>query len=159
MLTSLNYVIPQAVRAMKIFSSNRSTEKKIVKFSAALLLVASSLFGAQSFAVSINTATLEALQSVKGIGASKARAIVTEREKNGTYKDAEDLSRRVKGIGSKTVSKMEESGLTFDGKAKRKVDGKSDSKSDSKSRSRSASENSSGSTVDSEEPVQGVNRS
>lgn len=87
------------------------------KLKAVLTLGAASLlaFGSHSFAVSINSASQEILESVKGVGPSKAKSIIAEREKNGAYKDAEDLSRRVRGIGTKTVSKMQDAGLSFDG--------------------------------------------
>jgi len=83
---------------------------------ASTLLIASALtLGSTSFAVSINQANQNMLESVKGVGPTKAKSIISEREKNGAFKDAEDLSRRVRGIGEKTVSKMQEAGIRFDG--------------------------------------------
>ena len=82
---------------------------------AAAVLGASILFGAPVFAVNINSATVEILQNVKGIGPARAKAIVEERERNGAFVSAEDLSIRIRGIGEKTVEKMTESGLTFEG--------------------------------------------
>ena len=58
--------------------------------------------------VNINTATLEQLQQLKGIGPSKARAIIEEREKGGPFKTIEDI-KRVKGIGDKTFQSIKES--------------------------------------------------
>lgn len=82
---------------------------------ASTLLIASALaLGSTSFAVSINQANQNVLESVKGVGPAKAKSIITEREKNGAFKDAEDLSRRVRGIGEKTVSKMQDAGISFD---------------------------------------------
>ncbi len=52
--------------------------------------------------VNINTATVEELQSIKGIGQVKAEAIVKDRKANGKFKSINDLS-RVKGIGEKTI--------------------------------------------------------
>lgn len=82
---------------------------------AAAVLGASLLFGAPAYAFNINSATVEILQNVKGIGPARAKAIVEERERNGAFVSAEDLSIRIRGIGEKTVEKMTESGLTFDG--------------------------------------------
>ena len=53
--------------------------------------------------VDINTADAETISAeLKGIGLSKARAIVEYREKHGPFKSADDLS-LVKGIGERTV--------------------------------------------------------
>ena len=53
--------------------------------------------------VDINTADAETIsEELKGIGLSKARAIVEYREKHGPFKSADDLS-LVKGIGERTV--------------------------------------------------------
>lgn len=56
-------------------------------------------------AVNINTATVEELESVKGIGPSKAKAIVDYRSKNGPFKSLDDL-KEVKGFGDKSVDKL-----------------------------------------------------
>ncbi len=53
--------------------------------------------------VDINTADAETISAeLKGIGLSKAKAIVEYREKHGPFKSADDLS-LVKGIGDRTV--------------------------------------------------------
>lgn len=53
----------------------------------------------------INGATAEQLDTLPGIGASKAKAIVDYREANGRFKRVEDLL-NVKGIGSKMLEKI-----------------------------------------------------
>lgn len=53
--------------------------------------------------VDINTADAETISAeLKGIGLSKAQAIVEYRSKHGPFKSADDLS-LVKGIGQKTL--------------------------------------------------------
>lgn len=53
--------------------------------------------------VNINTADAETISAeLKGVGLSKARAIVEYRKKHGPFKSADDLS-LVKGIGERTV--------------------------------------------------------
>jgi competence protein ComEA len=53
--------------------------------------------------VDINTANAEAISAeLKGIGLSKAKAIVEYRKKHGPFRSADDLS-LVKGIGERTV--------------------------------------------------------
>jgi len=58
--------------------------------------------------IDINRASLSELQSLKGIGPSKANAIILEREKNGFFRSPEDLL-RVKGIGNKLLLEIKES--------------------------------------------------
>jgi len=56
--------------------------------------------------VNVNTADAATIaKELKGIGMSKARAIVEYREKYGPFKAPEDLS-LVRGIGEKTVQKL-----------------------------------------------------
>jgi competence protein ComEA len=55
--------------------------------------------------VDINTADAATIaKELQGIGLSKAQAIVAYREKNGSFKSAEDL-RKIKGIGAKTLER------------------------------------------------------
>ncbi|WP_341249225.1 helix-hairpin-helix domain-containing protein [Cupriavidus pauculus] len=63
--------------------------------------------------VDVNSADEAALMSVKGIGPATAKRILEERDKNGAYKDAGDLSDRVPGVGPKSVAHLQEAGLTF----------------------------------------------
>ncbi|MBQ4812335.1 hypothetical protein A7985_18680 [Pseudoalteromonas luteoviolacea] len=57
--------------------------------------------------VNINTATVEQLITLPGIGRSKALAIVADREEVGEFSDLEALT-RVKGIGKGIVDKLKE---------------------------------------------------
>jgi competence protein ComEA len=66
----------------------------------ALMMVAGSVW-----AVDINTATLSELESVKGLGPAKAKAIVAYREKNGNFKSLDELD-NVKGFGKSSVDKL-----------------------------------------------------
>ena len=56
-------------------------------------------------AVNINTATPADLDGVKGIGPSKAQAIVDYRSKHGPFKSLDDL-KNVKGFGEKSIAKL-----------------------------------------------------
>lgn len=58
-------------------------------------------------AVNLNTATQAELEAVKGIGPSKAKAIVTHREKNGAFKSVDELA-KVKGFGKASVAKLKD---------------------------------------------------
>lgn len=61
--------------------------------------------------VNINTATLEQLQTIKGIGKKKAEAILQYRKEHGAFRTKEDLL-QVKGIGKKALEAIE-SQVTF----------------------------------------------
>ncbi len=52
--------------------------------------------------VNINTAGMEELQSLKGIGATYAQRIIDYRQKNGEFNSAEELL-NIKGIGKKRL--------------------------------------------------------
>ena len=56
--------------------------------------------------VNINTATLEELQTIKGIGKKKAEAILQYRKEHGAFRIKEDLL-QVKGIGKKALEAIE----------------------------------------------------
>ena len=56
--------------------------------------------------VNINTATLEELQTIKGIGKKKAEAILQYRKEHGAFRTKEELL-QVKGIGKKALEAIE----------------------------------------------------
>ena len=56
--------------------------------------------------ININTATLEELQTIKGIGKKKAEAILQYRKEHGAFRTKEDLL-QVKGIGKKALEVIE----------------------------------------------------
>ncbi len=56
-------------------------------------------------AVNINTATQAQLETLHGIGPTKAKAIVEHRKKNGAFKSVDDLQ-KVNGIGPATIKRL-----------------------------------------------------
>jgi competence protein ComEA len=52
--------------------------------------------------INVNTADAELLAELPGVGPSRAQAIIEEREANGNFENADDLT-RVSGIGPATV--------------------------------------------------------
>lgn len=82
--------------------------KKLIALFFALMLAVATFA-----AVNVNTANEKELKALPGIGKVSAKAIVAEREANGAFTDYKDLSKRVKGVGKKTVEKLKEAGVTF----------------------------------------------
>jgi competence protein ComEA len=78
-----------------------------MKYLSAVLIVLSLLLSVPAFAespgpVNVNTADVEALSSLKGIGQSRAEAIVAYREANGPFRSLHELT-QVRGIGERTI--------------------------------------------------------
>jgi len=77
--------------------------KNIKQTLAALLIVMVGPIVAYAGPVNVNTADAETISAeLKGVGITKALAIVEFREANGPFKSPEDLA-MVKGIGERTV--------------------------------------------------------
>ncbi len=72
--------------------------KKLLLVLAAWLV----MVGAAWAQININTATKEQLDGLKGIGPTKAQAIIDYRTKNGPFKTVDDLE-KVPGIGPATM--------------------------------------------------------
>lgn len=72
-----------------------------------LILVACFAFVSAAFAaqINLNTATQAELDTLKGVGPVKAKAIVDYRTKNGPFKSVDDLE-KVPGFGKKTVDSL-----------------------------------------------------
>ena len=76
-----------------------------MKFVLKLFAMLFFLVGTSWAAVNINTATQSELEGVKGLGPSKAKAIIEYRDKNGPFKSIDDLD-KVKGFGKSSVEKL-----------------------------------------------------
>ncbi|RDU97055.1 ComEA family DNA-binding protein [Trinickia dinghuensis] len=87
---------------------------RFLLFAVALAAAPPALF-AHAANVDVNTADEAALRAIKGIGPAKAKAIVDERATGGFFKDADDLGRRVKGLGGRSVERLRAEGLTVGG--------------------------------------------
>ncbi len=75
---------------------------KKLKLAVLLFCLAFAPLSVLAASVNLNTASAAELEALPGIGATKAAAIVSDREANGPYASVDDLS-RVTGIGEKTV--------------------------------------------------------
>lgn len=58
-------------------------------------------------AVNLNTATVEELKTLPGIGPAKAAAIVEYRSQNGNFKSVDEV-KKVKGIGEGVFNKLKD---------------------------------------------------
>ena len=68
-----------------------------------LALVLSLGFLSPSYALDVNTATAEELQTLKRVGPKRAAAIIRYREENGSINSAEELM-KVPGIGPSVIA-------------------------------------------------------
>lgn len=84
--------------------------KKIILAFIAVLGLSFNVFAA----VNINTATEAELETLNGIGAAKAKAIVEYRKKQGGFKSVDELE-NVEGIGNKTLNNLRKD-ITLTGK-------------------------------------------
>jgi len=79
---------------------------KSINMKSLITLLVAGLFSAWAWAaqpVNVNTASAEELsESLKGVGMSKAEAIISYRNENGQFKHVDELV-NVKGIGIRTV--------------------------------------------------------
>lgn len=82
-----------------------------------VILIACFAFATATFAaqVNLNTASESELDTLKGVGPVKAKAIMDYRAKNGQFKSVDDLE-KVPGFGKKTVDKLRND-LTVNGAA------------------------------------------
>jgi competence protein ComEA len=66
-----------------------------------IFVLFSSVWAAETQQVNINTATVQELSQLKGVGPAYAAKIVAYREANGPFEKSEDIM-QVPGIGTKT---------------------------------------------------------
>jgi len=82
----------------------------------------------ERFPIDLNTATVEILQLLPGIGETRAKAIVAFRESNGGFSSTEELL-QVKGIGNSTYEKLKDL-VTITNAAKSKAENTRDTRLD-----------------------------
>jgi len=93
---------------------NTDTLRGLVRAAALAVTLAALPFTSTAAPINVNTATQTELESIKGIGPAKAKTIIAERLDGGHFQDANDLQKRVRGIGMRSVEKMVDNGLTIE---------------------------------------------
>lgn len=90
-----------------------SVKRKLIKYVCSVALAFGALIPAVSYSVELNSATMDELQSLRGIGPKTAQTIIDERNRGGLFDSLTDLSERVKGIGPKKAAALQAAGLTI----------------------------------------------
>lgn len=80
-------------------------------FATLALAAGLSLAAMPAHALDVNSATVDQLRGIRGVGPKTAETIVKERERGGRFESMEDLSDRVRGIGARRVQALEAAGL------------------------------------------------
>lgn len=118
-------------------SKNGLSKQSVIWLAALALALPISISQVNAAPVNVNVASQSELESIRGLGPSKAKAIIAEREKGGAFYDSYDLQSRVRGIGERSVAKMIENGLKIEGQS-----GYRETKSNARSESRASKKNS-----------------
>ncbi|BEI40491.1 hypothetical protein PHIN9_04220 [Polynucleobacter sp. HIN9] len=118
-------------------SANAVSKGSMIGMMALALTLPLGITLANAAPVNVNTASQTELEGIRGLGPSKAKAIIAEREKGGAFYDSYDLQSRVRGIGERSVSKLMENGLKIEGQS-----GYRETKSGPRSEARSTKKNS-----------------
>lgn len=86
----------------------------ISKFSRFFVYILVSFFAinaSYASSIDVNTASIEALDSIKGIGPKMAKSIIEARNSGGPFESYSDLADRVKGLGEKKIKSLRKAGL------------------------------------------------
>jgi competence protein ComEA len=76
-------------------------------FFLSILGAAQSAYAQTDSFININTASVEELQQMKGVGETRAQAIVAYRDQNGPFEQVDDLL-EVNGIGESTLARNQD---------------------------------------------------
>jgi len=82
-------------------------QKSIVALAVGIMVCFIGSAWAAEMMININTASIKELVQIPGIGKVTANRIVAYREKHGPFKNKADIQ-KVKGIGSKTFTKIKD---------------------------------------------------
>jgi len=80
---------------------------QVIKYLAVIICLTLASLVAQAQTIDINTATAAELETLKGIGPSKAAAIIQYRTEHGAFQSVDDLV-KVPGVGPKTLGDVKD---------------------------------------------------
>src|SRR5690606_33033465 len=83
------------------------------KAAGAILGFLLALASPSAWAVDVNTANAQQLETITGIGPKTAQVIIDERTRGGSFESFDDLAERVQGIGAKEAHSLQAAGLTL----------------------------------------------
>ena len=88
----------------EVVTSNESTTSAVISTTSSMVLGTSEVVTSDG-KININTASSSQLQTLSGIGPTKAQAIIDYRVEHGNFSSVEELI-NVSGIGEKTLEKI-----------------------------------------------------
>lgn len=95
-------------------ASGMRTARRIRSRSACMAAgLAALAWSACALATDLNSATLDELRAIRGIGPKTAQIILEERQRGGLFDSFDDLSDRVKGIGPRRARALQAAGLSI----------------------------------------------
>ena len=108
-ISPLSYIKAYAAEPEQTAESSVSseTEETAEQESAAVESAAESSEAENDRLVNINSANLEELKKISGVGDVKAQSIIEYREKNGGFKSIDEI-KNIDGIGEKTFEKIKD---------------------------------------------------
>ncbi|WP_429844105.1 helix-hairpin-helix domain-containing protein [Brevibacillus sp. FIR094] len=105
-LVQINLAAPLTDGAALVIPAKGATAPVSASIGLVQSATSRSTTGASS-AINLNTATVEELMSLPGIGEARAKAIVDYRSKQGTFRSADDL-KQIEGIGEKMFARIKD---------------------------------------------------
>jgi competence protein ComEA len=106
----LGFLLSQRLFLLLLIGLSVPLSPSVTQAAAARSTAAPSSARALAAAVNVNEASMEDLRSIRGIGPARARRILEERAR-GPFRDLDDLSARVPGLGASTARTLARNGL------------------------------------------------
>lgn len=106
----IRFLLSQRLFLVLLIGLSVSLSPSVTQAAAAMSTAAPGSARAPVAPVNVNEASMEDLRSIRGIGPARARRILEERAR-GPFRDLDDLSARVPGLGASTARTLARNGL------------------------------------------------